>query len=606
MNRHLSLAAGLAALLGGAVWAVDRAAQAETKAQRGETASRRVRAALRQELYGNNADRTALLEMALEAVPEFAPALWHSGHVRLHNTWVRFDQSAGQTARDRRSVAYRIRRAKCPDTVQGHLALAKWCVGQKLADQARAHLTRVIELAPDHVEARGLLGFRRVDGQWLSGEEIAQSARRARDAAKALAEWKPRIEKIRDGLDHRGLAQRKSAAQRLLAVDDPAAIGAMEALLGGHSELTAQLTVEALSRMSASEASLALARQAVFSRWESVRKSAAESLGSRDRHSFVPALLAAMSTQIRSRMELYEAPGGRMTYRHVFFRQEQDRDAVTVLQTGYRHQDPAIRALSNPDRRDIAEDALAKARAREMELARQNAVIGQFNQRICEVLAVATGQGYASPEEWWRWWNDYNEVYVVGPRPVARVYQEDEVLLIDPSAPETAPSEGQTSGGVVARVPSTYECLVAGTPVWTDSGPMPVEQIRVGDRVLSQDPETGQLAYKPVLRTTTRPAGPLIRIQAGEDAIQASGGHPFWVSGKGWIKARNLKPRHQLHGATGTAQVDSVVQTGFQKTYNLIVADFHTYFVGPARILSHDNTIRKPTDILVPGLARRD
>ncbi|GAF79892.1 unnamed protein product, partial [marine sediment metagenome] len=32
---------------------------------------------------------------------------------------------------------------------------------------------------------------------------------------------------------------------------------------------------------------------------------------------------------------------------------------------------------------------------------------------------------------------------------------------------------------------------------------------------------------------------------------------------------------------------------------------FHTYFVGKTKILSHDNTIREPTDALVPGLLSR-
>ena len=36
--------------------------------------------------------------------------------------------------------------------------------------------------------------------------------------------------------------------------------------------------------------------------------------------------------------------------------------------------------------------------------------------------------------------------------------------------------------------------------------------------------------------------------------------------------------------------------------YNLVVADFHTYFVGHSKILSHDNTVRDATDAVVPGL----
>jgi Pretoxin HINT domain len=44
-------------------------------------------------------------------------------------------------------------------------------------------------------------------------------------------------------------------------------------------------------------------------------------------------------------------------------------------------------------------------------------------------------------------------------------------------------------------------CFTAGTLVHTDRGLILIEKIRVGDRVLSQPEETGELAYKRVLRT---------------------------------------------------------------------------------------------------------
>lgn len=69
--------------------------------------------------------------------------------------------------------------------------------------------------------------------------------------------------------------------------------------------------------------------------------------------------------------------------------------------------------------------------------------------------------------------------------------------------------------------------------------------------------------------------------------------------------ARHLVPGSRAHGVTGTAQIDTIEPAGKGPAYNLVVADFHTYFVGDAKILSHDNTIRRPTDAIVPGLANR-
>ena len=148
-------------------------------------------------------------------------------------------------------------------------------------------------------------------------------------------------------------------------------------------------------------------------------------------------------------------------------------------------------------------------------------------------------------------------------------------------------------------------CLAAGTPVWTESGPTAIEKIQVGDRVLSQDIETGELACRPVCKTTVRPPVQLMKFDAGVETIVCTGGHPFWICGDGWVMARHLAPGTRLHRVTGTAGVASLGEAHKGSAYNLVVADFHTYFVGDAKILSHDNTIRRPTDAIVPGLASR-
>ena len=119
------------------------------------------------------------------------------------------------------------------------------------------------------------------------------------------------------------------------------------------------------------------------------------------------------------------------------------------------------------------------------------------------------------------------------------------------------------------------DCLAAGTLVWTDAGPAPIEQIRVGDLVLAQDPESGELAYQPVLRTPIRPQGPLVRVcLVNREVLETSGGHLFWVAGAGWTKARELRSGCELHGVTGAVRVSLAETSSEAETYNLIVADF--------------------------------
>ncbi len=638
MNRHATQLARWAVLFSTLGFAA-AVAQADTKGVRIRAASEAVQQALRCEARGADYRRQELIQSALEQVPDYPPALWQSGHVRHQNQWVRFDELPDLLAEDSRMAEYRHRREEAPQTLEGQLALAQWCAKRKLDEQARAHLTAVLEIDPEHSQARHLLGYRRVDGTWLSTEEVQQAAVRAAQAESALKTWKPEIERILQGLTHRSQRQREVATERLLSIADPGAIHAMELVLSTHSEETALLVVQVLDKTEASEAAVALARQGVFSQWDRVREEAVKSLRRRDPAEYVPVLLSALSTPVQGRAELYRAPSGRLRYRHTFYREGQEQAQLAVLETEYpltvlsagSVASYGVRAALLDDAR--RQDAAMKAQAREAAVAQQNEAIRQSNERICCVLSKATGEPLlAMPERWWQWWNEYNEVYVPSEKPVRWAYRQDTVRFDDPgpAPPEDEQDNEEESrpfkeGTLVYSNPSGFEvwetdprrgwikdssgnwlpylsCLVAGTLVWTDAGLVPIEEVEVGDGVLSQDPQSGELAYKPVLKTTVRPPARMLKIVFGDKALQCSGGHPFWIAGKGWVFARDLEEGAHLHAVEGTAEVRSVHPTGFEQLHNLVVADFHTYFVTDAKILTHDNTIREPTDALVPGL----
>ncbi len=143
---------------------------------------------------------------------------------------------------------------------------------------------------------------------------------------------------------------------------------------------------------------------------------------------------------------------------------------------------------------------------------------------------------------------------------------------------------------------------------------MNIERIRMGDMVLAKHQTTGEVRLQPVLRTSIREPEPLIRITLedashagsgqGTTIIRASGGHPFWVSGSGWLRARLLTAGMQLHCLSGVAVIKKVeLEDTPARTYNLIVEDFHSYFVSNLAVMSHDNTMVQPTLCKVPGLA---
>ena len=59
-------------------------------------------------------------------------------------------------------------------------------------------------------------------------------------------------------------------------------------------------------------------------------------------------------------------------------------------------------------------------------------------------------------------------------------------------------------------IPPNAECFAAGTLVWTKTGQRPIESLEIGDLVLAQNVDTGELAYKPVIGRTVRPPKRLV------------------------------------------------------------------------------------------------
>ena len=96
-------------------------------------------------------------------------------------------------------------------------------------------------------------------------------------------------------------------------------------------------------------------------------------------------------------------------------------------------------------------------------------------------------------------------------------------------------------------------CFVAGTLVWTDKGLVPIEQIKVGDRVLSK-PEngTGEQAYKRVVSTFVHEDKEIWFFQYYDldtlipSYIYGTANHPIWVKGKGWTSIDSMTPGHEI------------------------------------------------------------
>ncbi len=138
-------------------------------------------------------------------------------------------------------------------------------------------------------------------------------------------------------------------------------------------------------------------------------------------------------------------------------------------------------------------------------------------------------------------------------------------------------------------------CFVAGTLVQTEIGLQPIEEIEVGDKVLSRDVVTGETTLKSVTHVIQRHDRviwevSLVGVDGKKAKFDTTNDHPWWVSGQGWKNTQDLKAQMAVVSLDGRGMlVESVTETTqIDGTYNITVADFETYFVGKQQLLVHN------------------
>jgi hypothetical protein len=139
------------------------------------------------------------------------------------------------------SAEYRRRAPSAPDTVESQWALAEWCRDNNLGDECKRHAQRVVELSPNHEEARTLLGFQREGERWVTRDDMLSGRglvryegafrtqqeiellERARHWKQVENEWREKLARWRRQLTRGSVAQREEAANELRALRDPLA-----------------------------------------------------------------------------------------------------------------------------------------------------------------------------------------------------------------------------------------------------------------------------------------------------------------------------------------------------------------------------------------------
>jgi tetratricopeptide (TPR) repeat protein len=607
--------------------AADRKVYEAVRLKAGKDPAALVKLALWCEAHGLSAERGKHLMEAIGIDPASAAARGLLGLISYQGKWLSPDEVRNKRQSDenlaKKVEAYHARRAALESSLRNgkndtagrhkaalaHEKLGAWCEQQGLKDEATAHFTMAVQYDPARDAAWKHLGYIKRQGRWMTRDKIAALEQEATAQRKADRYWETLVRKWK--ADLRETKRREDAEASLAKVTDPRAVpSVVRSFAGGPPDDQLRATA-ILKGIEAPEATKELARLAVLSEPDKVRKSAIEALKKREPRDYVGFLIAMIPLPVEYKVQPVRGPGSQgallidtprftmlRTYEApvAFTLAASFRGALTVDETDgmpivYRGVDLDAMKLLNPQNQmlkmrevkartaQLLADASVQAEAVQQQLIADVGAIEQFNsqaavinERVLPVLQQAADAPASKTDQdgLYGWWYDrlgYN-------------YQAPEKVQAAVNVfPETTP-------------PSLTTCFAAGTPVRTMEGFRPIEEIRPGDLVLSQDVTTGGLDFRPIVFVHHNAPNQTLRITLSNDEIlSASVYHRFWRSGAGWAQARDLKPGDVLRTLGSTLRVLAVEPGPVEPLFNLDVAQNRTFFAGNGNVLVHDNTL---------------
>ncbi len=575
----------------------------QAKSQSGRNADDHVRLALWCEAHKLEALRIKHLTIAMLKDPENATARGLLGLVAFGGGWhsteaIRNKLESNQSHTSLRAE-YDALRIQLGTTADAHWKLALWCEDQGLKAEASAHLVAVTQLDPGRDAAWKRLGFKRQSGRWLTDGQLAAEKAEAEAQRKADKHWMTALTRLRDSLAND--TKRAESLQSLGEISDPRAVPAVWVVFAVARPPLQKIAVQLFGQIDSAAATRALSILAVASTSGEVRSIATQTLRLRDPRDAASVLVALLAEPVLDTDPIlyhyFVQPVGALAIgspgvlvvrgpRYDLLRYYTVDDSFSLLSSGMEVASPAAGyplAVWNQTKRQAMDLAAAVQQILhesepDVTAARlQSIQVGEFNARVVQVLGAAIGKDLGIDREAARkWWTEeQGYAYEKKARPQRQdwTFSEDKPTYID-------------------SVHSS--CFAAGTPVMTQSGPRPIESLKIGDQVLSQDTGTGTLSFEPVVAALHNQPAMVFHIELGQDVIKATDIHRFWKAGTGWVMARDLKPGDRLRAIGGVAEVTAVAMGRVQPVFNLKVKDAQTYFAGGPNLLVHDSSLVEP------------
>jgi hypothetical protein len=529
-------------------------------------------------------------------IPDFARNVL----VRVDGKSLPLGEVVRQKAADPQQQTYRELRVANGGTPEGQLELALWCRKQKFTDEEQLHWRMLLCMDPENPQGIKALKLRRYMGCLLTNDDIQELKKKKKESEQSAKEWVPKLKKIKQAIEHGDVAERAAALQELKGIKDPRALDSILEVFSLDDAKFSLEIVEMAADIPGDDAAVFLAHIAMESQDQYIRERVATELQSRPYETYVPVLIARLAAPIELSFDVRLKPGW-TNYQRIEWRELTGRLEVGMynkirLHSEYTNMDVGMWGLQStpksgliatsgqPDRlqydyvlsRDSpdpehpyeyvgrfetpADPGRGKRKGESIEdiqkkVDKANAEQELVNQRIHAALATATG-GKVVPDEqkdaprpqiWWDWWK---------------------------------------------RQSRRDNYIPKGTDVWTQTGLMPVEQILVGDRVLTRDPKTKELAFHLVMAIDMQSDTQLRSIDVNSRSVLAARDQQFMVADKGWRGVSELEVGMKLDCLAGSQPIEKTGASEGTAKYGLAIANVPTLFVDRTGILTHDATRR--------------
>jgi RHS repeat-associated protein len=137
-------------------------------------------------------------------------------------------------------------------------------------------------------------------------------------------------------------------------------------------------------------------------------------------------------------------------------------------------------------------------------------------------------------------------------------------------------------------------CFPAGTKVATARGEVPIQEIKIGERVWAKSLKTGKRELRTVTGLFHKHTDELMTIDVGGARIVVTPLHPFWVPGRGWVESGDLSMGDRLLTRAGTQVSIARLREYRANTtvYNFSVGGDRDYFISRVQLLVHNCDIK--------------